>query len=75
MRIPCNVHPHAAVEVGQGALPYTCRQTYRPMNDYDVIAAVDACLALRDITVTFLYISPQPHFNLEPDYVARKPIK
>ena len=30
------------------------------MNDYDVIAAVDACLALRDITVTSLYIAPQP---------------
>ena len=30
------------------------------MNEYDVIAAVDACLALRDITVTFLYMSPQP---------------
>ena len=30
------------------------------MNDNNVIAAVDACLALRDITVTFLYISPQP---------------
>jgi len=28
--------------------------------DYDVIAAVDACLALRNVTVTFLYISPQP---------------
>jgi len=33
------------------------------MNDYDVIAAADACLALRDITVTFLYISPQPLFR------------
>jgi len=23
----------------------------------------------------FLYISPQPHFDLEPDYITRKPIK
>jgi len=27
------------------------------------------------ITVTFFYISPQPHFDLEPDYISRKPIK
>jgi len=30
---------------------------------------------LRDISVTFLYISLKPHFDLEPDYIVRKPIK
>ena len=30
---------------------------------------------LRVLSVTFLYISPQPHFDLEPDYIVRKPMK
>jgi len=30
---------------------------------------------LRDIIVTFLYISPKTHFDLEPAYIIRKPIK
>jgi len=30
---------------------------------------------LHVLTVTFLYISPQPHFDLEPDYIARKPLQ
>jgi len=33
------------------------------------------CWALRDITATFLHISSQPHFDLKPDYIIRKPTK
>ena len=28
-----------------------------------------------ETVLTFMYISPQPHFDLEPDYIFKKPIK
>ena len=41
-----------------------------------VIAVGTAGIAiLRVLTVTFVYISAQPHFDLELDYITRKPMQ
>ena len=70
--------------MGQGPLPYTSLTRQQS----DCLVRIDQCgvvhcrrllgecaSILRDITVTFLYISPTTPFHLEPDYIVRKPMK